>query len=109
MQTALSYAKVFLSWWGLGLDVSFGQQVGCTDQLTTGTFLSVGRGWTKLLSQKPEGFSCRCPVLGHVHSGFSPNNGITPDGTAQNKAKYGVSSVKLWQVSSSRFPSKSFK
>lgn len=40
MQKALSYAKVFVSWWGWGLDISFGQQVGCTDQMTTGTSLS---------------------------------------------------------------------
>lgn len=69
MQKALSYAKVFVSWWGLGLDVSFGQQVGCTDQLSTGTFLNMV---TKVLSQESQGFFCRCPMLGHVHSGFFP-------------------------------------
>lgn len=80
MQKALSYAKVFVSWWGLGLDASFGQQVGCTDQLTTAAFLSMV---TKVLSQESQGFPAGVPCLDMCTVAFSLNNGLTADGSAQ--------------------------
>lgn len=69
MQKALSYAKVFVSWWGLGLDISFGQQVGCVDHWHIS---QNGEGMVAKSENNSEGVSCRCPMLGHVHSGFFP-------------------------------------